>query len=113
MGIVKLLLETGKAEVTGRRGSPEFANITINLQKLKDMEHAEHKLTQEDILSDDGRHRDDDDLVPSSNVESFVYIAARYGSLEILNALLAAGANPNIKSGVDCTAIKAACRRAM
>ena len=111
--IVKLLLETSKAEVNGRRFPPESGStiITPNLQKAREMEHTDHKLLQEDALPDGDERKDDDDLGPSTDDEGLVYIAAQYGSLEILDTLLAAGANPNIRGGAHCTAIKAACRR--
>ncbi len=44
----------------------------------------------------------------SSN-ESMVYVAARWGTLKILEVLLAAGADPNIRGGGLDTALRAAC----
>ena len=44
-------------------------------------------------------------------IESLLYIAARCGSLEIVNALLEAGADPNIQGGRECTALQVACCR--
>ena len=44
------------------------------------------------------------------NDESLVYIAARSGSLEMVNALLNAGADPNLEGGHERTAVQVACR---
>ena len=44
------------------------------------------------------------------NNESLVYIAARSGSLEMVNALLNAGADPNLEGGHERTALQVACR---
>ena len=41
--------------------------------------------------------------------ESLLYIAARCGSLGIVNALLDAGADPNIQGGQESTALQVAC----
>ena len=47
--------------------------------------------------------------VTKKNAESFVYIAAKSDSLEMVNALLEAGADPNIQGGLECTALQIAC----
>lgn len=46
---------------------------------------------------------------PARHVESLVYIAAQSGSLEMVRALLEAGADPNIIGGRECTALQVAC----
>lgn len=44
------------------------------------------------------------------STESMVYIAAERGNLKILEILLAAGADPNVRGGHFVTALRAACR---
>lgn len=44
-----------------------------------------------------------------STDESVLYIAAMSDSLEMVNALLGAGADPNIQGGPECTALQVAC----
>lgn len=44
-----------------------------------------------------------------SMAESVLYIAAMSDTLEIVNALLEAGADPNIQGGPECTALQVAC----
>ena len=43
------------------------------------------------------------------SAESLTYIAAKSGSLEMVNALLEAGADPNIRGGMHYTALQIAC----
>ena len=50
-------------------------------------------------------------LGPHRGAEGFVYIAAHYGLLRLLNRLLETGANPNLQGRQQCTALQAACAR--
>ena len=47
--------------------------------------------------------------VTTRSAESLLYIAAKSDSLEMVNALLEAGASPNIQGGYECTALQVAC----
>ena len=47
--------------------------------------------------------------ITTRSAESLVYIAAKSDSLEMVNALLEAGASPNIQGGYECTALQVAC----
>ena len=47
--------------------------------------------------------------VTTRSAESLVCIAAKSDSLEMVNALLEAGASPNIQGGYECTALQVAC----
>ena len=131
MEIVKLLLQTRGINVNVRRFTPDSATLarfklgtgvdgimTKSVENLADLQHSMDDLTiREDSHPDNadwtGRILGVDDLYQSSttmNNEGLVYVAARCGSLELVNALLEAGADPNIEGGHECTALQVACR---
>ena len=121
MEIVKLLLQTRGVNVNVRRFTPDSArSARSRLGTGVDgiMTKSVEKLTiREDSHPDNtdrtGRILGVDDLYQSSttmNDEGLVYVAARCGSLEMVNALLEAGADPNIEGGNECTALQVACR---
>ena len=129
--IVGLLLNAVGVDVNVRRFTPDSARLARSklgtgvdgimpksVENLADLQHSMDDLTiREDSHPDNadrtGRILGVDDLYQSSttmNDEGLVYVAARCGSLELVNALLEAGADPNIEGGHECTALQVACR---
>lgn len=109
--IVGLLLNTSGVDVNARR-------VTLHARRQAERLYAgiSEKMTNEIESGSELKNPVDDfsileDLHHSSNPtndESLVYVAARSSSLETVNALLNAGADPNIKGGHEYTALQVA-----
>ena len=123
--ILELLLNTIDVDVNARRFTPQArrkgqklgAGISEAMTTKADS-GAELANSVDDlsIIEDPGSTAwtmlQPEDRYHSPNVmndESLVYIAARSGSLEMVNALLNAGADPNREGGHECTALQVAC----
>ena len=110
--IVGLLLNTVGVDVNARRYTPHAgrhaqrlgAGISENLTNKDDSGAELEKLMDDFSILQDDLHFSSNPM----NHESLVYIAARSGSLETVNALLNAGADPNIKGGHEYTALQVA-----
>ena len=131
MEIVKLLLRTKGVDVNVIRFTPDSArlarsklgtdvdgNTTSRVKNLADLQPLMDDLTTRedsrpvnaDLTSETLRGGDVYQLSTTTNDEGLVYIAARCGSLDMVNALLEAGAEPNVEGGHECTALQVACR---
>ena len=132
--IVTLLLKTKGVDVNARRFPREksaktarsklgtgVGNTTTNaVESRTELQGAmdDDTTIREDIHQDNGDSTNaipgvEDEYYPrwmtGRNAESLVYIAAKSDSLEMVNALLEAGADPNIQGGLECTALQVAC----
>ena len=134
--IVKLLLKAKGVDVNARRFAPIY---TGTARSKSDTNEGNNKATGTkirvelsvaigdigDMATGEDTHHDNDDSTSATldsadlpfpiamtdrNAESLIYIAAESDSLETVNALLEAGANPNIQGGPESTALQVACR---
>lgn len=92
--IVKLLLQAGNIDLNGRRMPVEDSNTSADTNKspFKD-------LSKDKSYGNRSRDIKSSVDVKLNNTMSIVYEAVSYASLEILDLILKAGANPNIPGG--------------
>ena len=129
--IVKLLLKTKGVDVNARRcpfksGRTSQSKLDIRVSNTTtDTEESRTEkdagmgdLTSKEDFQDDADTKDESletqdtsfsRWVTTRSAESLLYIAAKSDSLELVNALLEAGASPNIQGGYECTALQVAC----
>ena len=125
--ILELLLKHKGINVNTRRFHPDYASAAQIKRKITEIEEADDRADIEKAVGDmrireDTHHdnensdsqqmtleREDQYASTITAAESLLYIAAKSGSLEIVNALLEAGANPNICGGSEWTALQVAC----
>lgn len=111
--IVRLLLNTGKVDVHRRRYSSSQHGLGENNSKLL-WNDGTSDIAEPGQISDtrtDVESKANDDIGDSVSVESLVYIAAAFGSSEVLDLLLEAGADCDMGDGEECSALQAACIR--
>ena len=116
--IVRLLLKKKGVDVNARRSpfkSVRMAQSNIDTGVGISTTDTEESRTGIDAAMGDLTLREDfqdtsyGNWVTTRYAESLLYIAAKSDSLEMVNALLEAGASPNIQGGYECTALQVAC----
>ena len=129
--IVRLLLKTKGVDVNSRRcpfkpARTAKSEIDIGVGNTRtekeesrtEIDAAMGDLTIREDFQDNANTKDEiletqdtsfSSWITTRSAESLVYIAAKSESLEMVNALLEAGASPNIQGGYECTALQVAC----
>lgn len=128
--IVKLLLKAKGVDLDARRVTPKYTRTARSKPDIRKSNIAAIGTEKRVELSEDmsireGIHHDIGDstnvspdsaelpfpiVMTDKSARSLIYMAAKSGSLETVNALLEAGANPNVQGGPEYTALQAACR---